>query len=504
MSLPDRGSLLYVSSLHALAKTAPAHGARHRFRRSQGSVNSPDSFAVTARLLSLAALGWCLSATVVAQEAGVTSQANLDLPLLDSPALTDRTSSEPAAAPSGNLTPEELSAVLQDANAIGVPTEARGGTRAGRRWRVIPYGRIRSLWDDNIFISNTDQQADFSFTITPGIAVGWGDYSNEVRRLGEFERYFEPLSLEDDNTPKSYLFGSYVANASFYAENSGENALDHDAQLVGRWEASKLTLGTRLRFQTLSGTDLDVGDRTKRNVGAGTISSSYLLSEKTSFELNLSGASNVFEDGVDSTEIAAESYINYRLRPKTRLSLGGKFGTVDVKNGARQTYEQALGRISYYASSKLAVSGSGGVEWRQYDSNSPDDLFTVFDVAASYAPFDGTVMAMSAYRRNSASVSLINENVTNTGLAVRFRQRFFQRFFLVLDGGYQKAEYESIQSQIVGGREDDIVYFKPSISFDVTKHLSVETAYQVQRDNSSIESNSFTENLVSLQFNLQF
>jgi hypothetical protein len=343
-----------------------------------------------------------------------------------------------------------------------------------------------------------------SFNISPGIAAGWGDYAAEVRQLGEFEHHFEPLNLDLEDNPQSFLFAKYVANAAFFMDHSSENAVDHDALVAGRWESSKLTLGLRLRFQTLSGTDIDVGNRVKRKVYGGVITSLYTLTEKTSLELNIYNNTYDYQNQLDWSEWILEDWANYQILPKTKISLGTRLGTSEIKSGSTQTFEQLVGRVTYFASSKLGLSLDGGVEWRQYGDGGGDDLFSVFNLAATYAPFDGTQLSGNAFRRNSASVSLVNENITTTGFSARVRQRFLHRFYFGVEGGYQNSEYRSIVTGGTAGRTDDTVFVKPSLSFDVTKFLSAETAYQYQRNDSSVEQSSFRENIVTFQVNLQF
>lgn len=449
---------------------------------------------IRAALALWAILLGCASAQDV-----FTSLAQSEAVVLDSAPDTDR----PAPEPTLSFAPEPVPVLEQPARVEDIPGNIRGN-RLERKWRIIPFGRVRGIWDDNLFISNTNRQSDFSYTLSPGIAAGWGDYEAEVRQLGEFEHRFEALDLNFQESPQSFFFAKYAGSASFFVENSGEDSFDHDALVAGRFESTKLTLGLRLRFQTLSGADIDIGDRVDRTVFTAAVTSSYKFSEKTSFDLNFYNTTQDYTAQIDWTEWMAETWLNYQIFPKTRISVGTRFGFTDIKEGSSQTFEQAVARISYYATSKLAFNVDGGVEWRQDDAGGGDELFTVFGATAAYAPFDGTVISLNGFRRNTASASLINETITATGVNARVRQRFLQRVYLTLEGGFQNSKYGS--ALVVDGprREDDTVYLKPSISFDITKNFSAESAYQYQKNDSSFRENTFTENLFTLQLNLQF
>lgn len=376
--------------------------------------------------------------------------------------------------------------------------------QSDRKWKAIAFGGFRVSSTDNLFISATDRRSDVSFQVSPGVALGWGDYEREVRQLGGYERYFEPLNLDYENVPQSFLFAKYNATASFFSENSDENAVDHDALLAGRWQTGKLTLGARLRFQTLSGPDIEVGSRAKRTVYGGEIASSYAFSDKTSLELNLYNRSYDYDQQLDWQEWIVEDWVNYQILPKTRIALGTRFGVAEVESASTQTFEQLVARVMYYPSAKLGLSLDGGVEWRQFGGDSGDDLFSVFNFSASYAPFDGTQLSINAFRRNSASVVYVDENITATGVAARVQQRFLQRYYLAVEGGYEFSDYLSTRTGDGVAREDETAYVKPSLTFDVTKYLSAEAAYQYRRNESSRPDLSFTENVVTFQLNLQF
>jgi len=495
--LPNRGSSLYKCALHV----PPQPDYHSSATRASAPERTGCLFTDPVKSISWAAplaLSVCLSSPAFAED--IFSQlAQTEVPVLDRTPETDRPEEPETPRPPAE---PEVAPVQEAVRVEDLPVNVKGNFE--RKWRVIPFGRFRVTYDDNLFISNTDPQSDVSFTISPGIAAGWGDYAEQVRQLGEFEHHFEPLSLELEDTPQSFFFAKYVANPSLFVDHSDQDAFDHDALIAGRWEATKLTLGLRFHFQTLSGADIDLGDRVKRRVYSGSITSSYKFSEKTSIELNVYNNTYDYDTGISWSEWILEDWLDYQLLPKTTIAIGSRFGTTDIQGGTTETFEQLVARVTYYASSKLALNLDGGVEWRQYGDGGGDDVFTVFNFGATYAPFDGTTINLNAFRRNSASVSLVNENITATGANARVRQRFMHRYFFTVEGGYQNSDYRSIANGPGVARNDDTVYVRPSVAFDVTKYLSAECAYQFQHNDSTLKETTFSENLVTFQLNLQF
>jgi hypothetical protein len=373
-----------------------------------------------------------------------------------------------------------------------------------KKWRVIPFGRFGVTADDNVFIQPTDRQKDVYFTLTPGVAVGWGNYEKEVKALGEFEHYFEVPDFELNTELQNFAFAKYSPTFTLFSNLVGEDAFDQDALLVGRWEFTRLTLGARVHYQTLSDADEDVGTRTKRQILKSAVTSLYDLSEKTSLEFNVTNDTYNYKTQQDYTETVVEDWINYQWLPKTRVSLGERVGFLQVENSPSQTYEQVRVRAVYNATGKLGITLSGGEEFRQVKGGNGTNLYSVFSFGASYTPFEGTMIAASAFRENSPSVTGPDENITSTGISALIKQRFFQRFYFEVEGSYRNAEYRSSLTGSTSGRTDDYISAKSSISFDITKHLSAQSAYEYRRDDSSQSGSGYVENLVTVQLNLQF
>ena len=373
-----------------------------------------------------------------------------------------------------------------------------------KKWRVIPFARIGVSGDDNVFIQPTNKKKDIYFTLAPGAAIGWGSYEKEVKQLGQFEHYFELPDFEFGTEQQNFAFAKYTPTLSLFTKLTDEDALDHDALVAGRWQFTKLTFGLRLRFQTLSGPDVDVGTRVKRDILIASLTSSYNLSEKTSLELNVSNSTYDYRNQQDFTESVLEAWLDYQWLPKTRVSIGTRLGDLSQAAGGNQTYEQLLVRLSYHATDKLNVLINGGEELRQAESGGSSGLNSVFDFGAIYSPFDGTSIYATASRRTTAAVSAADQTITTTGVSAQVKQRFFHRFYLGIEAGYANSEYRSSSTGNTTGRTDDNFYGRSSFSFDITKYLSAESAYQYRRNDSSEKNFTFVENIVTVQINLQF
>lgn len=368
-------------------------------------------------------------------------------------------------------------------------------------WKFVLHGSATATYDDNIFISNTNEQEDFIFTIAPGVAVGLGDFKDELRSLGSYEDRFS--QDRSDLTPESnYIFVHAVPSVTLFADHSDENSFNYDITLDGEYEWKRLTLGIKARVQTLNLPDVDLGTRVERTLFTGALTSKYDYSAKTSFELNFYNYIRDYAgDRVDSVEYRGQAWFNYQVRPKISLGIGLVYGQVDLSRGPGQEYGQVIARMRYRATEKVRFDLTAGVDFREI-SGFASPTTGIFSLGLTYNPFDGTSFYLQGYSRTVASASSPPSNYTVTGVDLQFRQRFARRFYFVLAGGFQNADYEYFGSPDT--RTDNIFTIHPSIGMDVTNWLSCELGMTYRQDDSTNVRNSFSETTVYFQVNVYF
>ena len=370
-------------------------------------------------------------------------------------------------------------------------------------WKFVLHGSATATYDDNIFISNANEQEDFIFTIAAGIAVGRGDFNNQLSDLSSYENRFSP-DRSELLAGRSFIFLHYVPSVTLFADNSDLDSFNHDVTLQGQYEWKRLTLGIKARFQTQNLPDVDVGGRVERRVFTGVLSSKYDYSEKTSIEANFFNYVRDYLDAnrVDSVEYRSQEWVNYQVLPKITLGVGFTYGHVDLSDGPSQDYEQVLARTRYRATEKVQFDLSAGVEFRKV-SGFGTKTNPIFSLGVSYAPFDGTSLFLQSYRRAVTSGGTSGVTYLVTGIEGQFRQRFARRYYFVVAVGYQNAEYDFTGGNS-GARTDKIFYVHPSVGVDVTKWLSCEIGAEYRQDDSSVSNLGFVETTAYFQVNVFF
>ena len=368
-------------------------------------------------------------------------------------------------------------------------------------WKFVLHGSATATYDSNIFISHFDEQEDFIFTIAPGVAVGRGDFKNELANLGSYEDRFNPdRSQMVDAT--NYIYLHYVPSVTLFADHGSENSFDHDVTLDGQYEWKRLTIGLKARFQTMNLPDVDLSERVERHLFSGALTSKYDYSAKTSLELNFFNyVRDYAADHVDTLEYRWQGWVNYQVRPKITLGVGFTYGLVDLSRGPDQSYEQVLARLRYRATEKVRFDLTAGGEIRDIRGVTSSNN-GIFSLSVSYAPFDGTSVFLQGYRRTVTSASSSPANYNVTGVEAQIRQRFARRFYFVVAAGYQHVDYEFFAS--LGERRDEIFYIHPSLGMDVTAWLTCELGAEYRRDNSTSLKSDFAETTAYFQFNVFF
>jgi hypothetical protein len=413
-------------------------------------------------------------------------------------AVADPSTTPPLAEPISELpasTSPQIEAITLFPNQVEINSGAKFNDQ---RFGYVLHGEIKAAYESNIFIAERDEQEDFIFTISPGVAVGWGEFKSELYGPDSFRHRFEQYA------GKNFFYLDYSPGYTWFVDHGDQDTFDHNARLEGEWTIQRLTLGAHASYVTENVPVEDLGTRVERTTIAAALTSSYEYSGKTSFEIN--GYFNELKyesNGVDSSEWRNEDWMNYQVSPKIKLGLGGVFAMVDREVGPSQNYEQGRLRVVYESSEKLTISLIGGAEWRQTDGGE-DRSAGIFLLDLAWAPFDGSYFYLQGYRRSVTGSGGANDYYLATGFMARYQQRLFQRYYLSLTTGYQNSDYQNSEGSAEVGRTDDLFFIRPGIAFDLSSWLSCEISGEFRQNDSTIERRGFEAAKATVRFNVLF
>jgi hypothetical protein len=254
--------------------------------------------------------------------------------------------------------------------------------------------------------------------------------------------------------------------------------------------------------------NLDVSGRTKFETYSTRMNASYDLSGKTFLSTGFDSLITEYNSSslFSSANLSENLFINYRYSDKVVFGIGGTGGYdfVDAPN-PNQSFEQANLRASYQATGKISLNLSGGVEFRQFENNSRGEYISpVFELSASYQPFDATSLTLSGSRRTFNSGVLAGQDFAGTTITVSFRQRLLQRFYVGVSGGYQNSDYFSTVNGVAANRQDNYYFIEPSLDFSITRFWTIGGYYLHRKNDSSFQFFKFDDNQVGVRTALTF
>jgi len=356
---------------------------------------------------------------------------------------------------------------------------------------------VRGVWDDNIYLTNSNKVSGYYFAIEPWITIGVGD---------------------PEGRNKSYLRLDYMPSAILFVDHSDQDAFNQLIHLEGGYSSGRWTFSLAEDIMILESANFnsffdttglwantDAGGRTRVNVFNTRARADYQLTGKVFLQGELDSSIFFYPDHISSYMISSGLYVYYKWLPKVTVGIGGTLGYVWVDDPtANQSFEQVNARLNYEVTSKFFLYASAGVEFRQFDGNRGTYTSPVFEIGSIYNPFSGTTITFAAGRQMYASAYQANQDFGGTYVVGRFQQRLFRRLYLGLGAGYENSDYIATDRDVSAPRNDDYWFIEPSLDVLITRWMSAGVYYLHREDSSNIDSNSFDDNQVGVRATVRF
>lgn len=382
---------------------------------------------------------------------------------------------------------------------VEVSGDGTGVSSSPKRFHYALRLNVRSVYDDNIFLTHSNRKDGVYFAIEPGITLGFGDI------VGRQENY-----IRFDYAPSVFLF----------TNDSDANALQQLFRIEGQYRIARLAISLSQDIQILQGANLnatsstspgtpainlDAGGQTSVNVYSTHLNLAYDLTGKTSLSGGVLFDAHQYEDLISSESISGNLFVNFNYSPKLLIGFGGHVGYNWVSDDSpNQTFEQVNARVNYQATGKLNLSASGGVEFRQFDGARGGYTAPVYDVGLTYQPFDSTNVTLRGSSRTQNSAVFLAQDFSATSITAGITQRFFQRVYVGVSAGYENDEYFGTEKGISAPRSDNYFFVQPAVDVTVTRFLSAGVYYLHRNNDSSVPSFGFYDNQVGLRASLTF
>ena len=209
-----------------------------------------------------------------------------------------------------------------------------------KRWRIIPLSSVGVVYNDNIFLSNSDRVADVIWTASAGLIFELGDFRSQN---------------------ENYFSAQWIGQPVIYTENSEQNGFNQFAALRFQYRFNKLVMKLDSSYSIVKGSNREVNTITTTQTFWNSLVFGYDYSDKTNFNLAFTQNASSTESFQNTSQYQVRAGMNYQIFPKTRVGFQGVAGVMDSTDTPLQYLQQALIQVSYSATGKLSLFFRGGV-----------------------------------------------------------------------------------------------------------------------------------------------
>jgi hypothetical protein len=385
-------------------------------------------------------------------------------------------------------------------------------------FRLTPSISLREEYDDNIFLTSENEEEDFITTVTPAISLGY-----DTERL--------KLALD-------YSFIAWL-----YMHNSRENEISHNARLDSTLAVLRDILFLKVT-DTYSRVTIDQRRQVVQDNRFVNTTDSNRFSINPYLEYPLSGTlkiktgytyENIWykeEEGDDEESHLMTAGVVKEISPKLTASLFYTYSIHDLKTkGDNEDYDRqdVTFGANYQLTQKLSINGSYGHAWLDYKERDNYDSDT-WDANANYQITEAVSFKIG-YARNFFSSVDAGTSKSETVFASLARQgtislslRAFKQNDTYIEqdredeatGVAATASYP-ITPNLTGRVTGLYTYYKflpenekvhrygAGLSLDYALRITtVSIGYAYNLNNSTVDNNDYTNNIVWVQTKFTF
>ncbi len=236
---------------------------------------------------------------------------------------------------------------------------------------LLPRVSLAVLQDDNVFLDPTNETANTSLLLVPGLLGIWG------RPAG------------------NHLYADYGLILPLY--DSAEELDDRPSHLLrlgGNYQTGKSQIQGQLGYRRLEDVDTVVGARVSKRDWIGDLGLEHRLSGKSSAGLQGRAEMHEFDadEYVDYNRYYGAGRLYHRVSAKTQMFVQGGIGRDDPRESAEAAsaadfYDLSLG-VRGKQSPKFHATGRVGYMWRSYDEGAREDYsHWIASLEAESTPF---------------------------------------------------------------------------------------------------------------------
>lgn len=336
--------------------------------------------------------------------------------------------------------------------------------------------RTEARYEDNLTLSDSNEESDEVFEFVPGAEIAFGK--------------------------NSLTKGSLVAYERFTAYSSNPELNDSLANILfkSNYDGAKLKLGTNASFRESSQNSRDARGATlvRRNYTNAGVNGEYALSEKSKFALGASYSDTDYKSAgfSDQDSYAIPANYFFAISPKIDLSAGLTYRETDVAGAGADSediYYNVGARGQF--TSKLSGSFSVGLNTREYDNGDDESgLGLKAGLAYDFSPKTTFTVDLSRDFETGADAN----GIENSSVTLGARTSLTAALSANVSLSYQQYDYLNIS------RSDDYVVGSIGFAYTYSQNLSFDAGYTFNDNESDVAAANFTANVFSIGASLRY
>ena len=155
-----------------------------------------------------------------------------------------------------------------------------------KKWRLTPLFSAEVMYDDNIFLTNTDRVSDVIWTPSIGLIYELGDFRDKT---------------------ENYLTSQWIGMPVIYTKNTDQSGFNQYVALSLQYRFSKLVAKLDSSYSHVRGSSRDVNTITTTQTFWNSLAFTYDYSAKTAFNLSFTQSTSSTRRLSDNQPISSES-----------------------------------------------------------------------------------------------------------------------------------------------------------------------------------------------------
>ncbi|MCK5214497.1 MAG: outer membrane beta-barrel protein [Candidatus Omnitrophica bacterium] len=361
-----------------------------------------------------------------------------------------------------------------------------------------PIFALKEEYDDNIFLTDSDESEDFLTTLAAGIS-------------------FEP------QLNKHELTSNYIIDFEMFADNSDQNTTNQTFDIDGglnfndwRIEADNLFR----RYENLTGSeDTARIPRTSDRADVKLIYSFNKLDVGLNYTYSFedyrndnsigsfAGQALTYQD-LDSDENSGELELAFQFWPKTFLLFSNRYGThkYDTNKKSDSEYYDILTGLRGRFFTRGEIEGKIGYRAQDYDDPGEDFDGVIYNVSLVEKFSEKDTLTIDFERTIHSTTYQQNAYFKITNISGVYTHDFNNRVTGKFKGAYWFNKYptETIEGSKTAKREDDLWHIGTGLSYKLPKYVTIDLNYTYANKSSNFENFDYKNNRISTMIRMKF